>query len=154
ELKDRFLADGDDSGQKSFTSFNPKLGALWRYAPGQQAFANVSRSSEPPTFSELNPTATPGFADLKPQKAITAELGVRGETSRVAWDAAIYRAWVKDELQLFVVPGSGASGFALNADETVHQGLELGASARLFENLLVAAPVRGDSLTLRLAYTF
>ena len=42
-----------------------------------------------------------------------------------------------------MVPGSGASGFALNADRTIHQGLELG--------LAVALPGR---LKLRLAYTF
>src|SRR5690606_3662231 len=106
---DDFLADGDDSGRKSYASFNPKLGALWDYAPGQTAFANLSRSSEPPTFAELNPSATPGFADLDLQKAITAEIGARGEAGRFAWDVALYRAWVKDELQLFVAPGSGAS---------------------------------------------
>lgn len=154
ELEDDFLADGDDSGRKSYASFNPKLGALWDYAPGQTAFANLSRSSEPPTFAELNPSATPGFADLDLQKAITAEIGARGEAGRFAWDVALYRAWVKDELQLFVAPGSGASGFAVNADKTIHQGLELGGSARFLQNLLVAAPADGDAVTLRLAYAF
>jgi iron complex outermembrane receptor protein len=143
ELKDAFLTNGDDSGHESFTSLNPKIGALWDYAPGQTAFANLSRSSEPPTFSELNPSATPGFADLEPQTAVTAEVGGRGEVGRFAWDASLYRAWVKDELQLFVVPGSGASGFALNADRTIHQGVELGLGVELPENL-----------KLRLAYTF
>jgi iron complex outermembrane recepter protein len=61
---DRFLADGDDSGDKSFAGFSPKLGPLWQLAAEWQAFGNISRSFEAPTFAELNPTATPGFADL------------------------------------------------------------------------------------------
>jgi len=152
---DDFLVDGDDSAKKNYTWFSPKLGFLWDAASNVQVFGNVSRSVEPPSFSELNPTAAPGFAALKAQKAWTAELGVRGSWSIFDFDATVYRAWLKDELQQFT-NGMGAT-FSLNADRTVHQGIELGLTARLLDNLFTqgdAKAGKADRLVLRQAYTF
>lgn len=153
-LDDKFLGNGDDSGRRTFTSVNPKIGLLWEPRKDLQVFANVSRASEPPTFSELNPNANPGFANLKPQKSWTAEIGTRGKWRGIGFDLSLYRAWVRDELQLFVVPGSGAGGFALNADRTIHQGVELGLDATLLEGLTTSSADRRDKVGLRLAYTF
>ncbi|WP_162915160.1 TonB-dependent receptor family protein [Desertibaculum subflavum] len=154
ELDDNFLSNGDDSGRKNFTSVNPKIGVLWEPEPALQVFANLNRSTEPPTFGELNPSATPGFADLDAQKAWTAEIGTRGELlgGRIAFDLTAYRAWVKDELQLFVVAGSGAGGFAVNADKTIHQGIEAGVTVDLLRGLFVQSEAR-DRLSTRIAYT-
>lgn len=155
KAKDDFLADGDDSAKRRYTWFSPKLGFLWDVSPAMQAFANVSRAVEPPSFSELNPSAAPGFADLKAQKSWTAELGLRGSWSIFDIDVAVYRAWLKDELQQF--QAAGGASFALNAGRTVHQGIELGLSARLAENLFTsgdAAAGKADKLVLRQAYTF
>jgi iron complex outermembrane receptor protein len=151
ELDDNQLSNGDDTGRKTFTSVNPKLGVLWDVTEEAQLFANVSRASEPPTFSELNPSSAPGFADLDPQEAWTAEIGTRGGNERVGWDLSLYRAWIENELQLFVTPGSGQGGFALNADETIHQGIELGLNVKLLDGLF-AAP-GDDKLFWRQAYT-
>ncbi len=152
KAEDDFLGDGDDSAKKNYTWLNPKLGFLWDAAPQIQLFGNLSRSVEPPSFSELNPSAAPGFADLKAQKAWTAELGVRGNWGIFGWDVAIYRAWLKDELQQFAA-GGGAT-FSLNADRTIHQGIEIGLTARLFEGLFAGDAKSTDNLTLRQAYTF
>src|SRR3546814_8110140 len=70
---DRFLADGDHSGTDDYTYLNPKLGLIWDVDPTWQIFGNISRSTEPPTFSDLSPTAGAGFADIDPQKATTLE---------------------------------------------------------------------------------
>jgi iron complex outermembrane receptor protein len=153
-LDDRFLANGDDSGHKTFDSFNPKFGVLWAASKDIQVFANVSRASEPPTFSELNPNANPGFANLKPQKSWTAEIGARGKWNGIGFDLSLYRAWIRDELQLFVVPGSGAGGFALNADRTIHQGIELGIDATVLNGIATPASGTPDKVDFRLAYTF
>ncbi len=157
KAKDGFLSDGtDDSAKKSYTWLSPKVGFLWDASSGVQVFANVSRSVEPPSFSELNPSAAPGFAELKAQKSWTAELGVRGSWSVFDFDATVYRAWLKDELQQFVDPATGGT-FALNANRTIHQGIELGLSARLAENLFTsgdAAAGKADRVMLRQAYTF
>ncbi|HEX2889800.1 TonB-dependent receptor [Vineibacter terrae] len=153
-LDDKFLANGDDSGRKIFNSVNPKIGVLWQPRKDWQVFGNVSRASEPPTFAELNPSASPGFANLKPQTSWTAEIGTRGTWRGVGFDLSVYRAWIRNELQLFVVPGSGDGGFALNADRTIHQGVELGIDATLLEGLATATAAAPDKVQARLAYTF
>ena len=132
-IRDQDDQIGNDSAQKTYTSLMPKLGVLWDVTPDSQVFGNVTWTSEPPTFSELNPTAAPGFAALDPQKATTIEIGSRGHYQGIGWDAAIYHAWVSDELQLFT-NSSGASQ-AINADKTIHQGIELGLDVPVAENL-------------------
>jgi iron complex outermembrane receptor protein len=149
--KDRFLADGNDSDERDYNSVNPKLGLLWEIDRDTQVFGNVSRSSEPPGFSELNPTASPGFARLEQQKAVTAEVGTRGRREDYAWDVSLYRAWIRDELQLFT-QGDGSSQ-AANADRTVHQGLELGFDLAVAKAIFVPGD-KADRLWWRNAYTY
>ncbi|WP_086465894.1 TonB-dependent receptor family protein [Oceanibaculum nanhaiense] len=150
EVEDKFLSDGDASFDKSFTSFNPRLGLLWQAAPDWQLFGNLSRSTELPTLSDLSPTATAQIGAVDPQTAVTLEIGTRGSHGRLTWDVAVYRAWMKDEIQYFTAPNG--QSYAQNADSTIHQGLELGLDVRLLDDLF--APAGGDSLTLRQAYTF
>jgi iron complex outermembrane receptor protein len=148
---DRFLSDGDDGGLRVYNNANPKLGVLWDVDPATQVFGNLSRSAEPPTFSELNPTAAPGFADLKAQTATTLEIGTRGRHADYEWDLSLYRAWLRDELQLFQQPDG--TTLALNAGKTVHQGVELGLNLSLLKGLFADGP-DPDRLWLRQAYTF
>ncbi|HEX2115881.1 MAG TPA: TonB-dependent receptor, partial [Alphaproteobacteria bacterium] len=151
KAKDRFLADGNDSDERDYNSVNPKLGLLWEVDRNTQVFGNVSRSSEPPSFSELNPTASPGFARLEQQKAVTAEIGTRGRREDYAWDVSLYRAWIKDELQLFT-QGDGSTQ-AANADRTIHQGLELGFDVTVAKAMLAPGD-KPDRLWWRNAYTY
>lgn len=151
QATDRFLSDGNDSDERDYNSVNPKLGLLWEIDRRTQLFGNVSRSSEPPTFSELNPTASPGFARLEQQKAITAEIGSRGRRDDYAWDVSLYRAWIKDELQLFTQPDGSTQ--AANADRTVHQGLELGFDLTVAKGFLARGD-KPDRLWWRNAYSY
>lgn len=114
-----------NDADKIFRNLNPKLGVMWHVTPQSDIFASVTRSSEVPTFSELVQGAVTGFVPVKAQTAWTAEIGTRGRDSAFSWDATLYHARVKDEmLQFDVGPGVPASTF--NADETIHQGVELG----------------------------
>lgn len=143
-LTDNYLVNGNDSGTRTYFEVNPKIGALWEPRKGLQFFANVSRASEPPAWSELNPSVAPGFANLAPQTSWTAEIGTRGSIApTLGWDLSIYRSWVKDELQLLVVPGSGGSAIAVNIPSAIHQGIELGLNGTFMERL-----------TGRLAFTY
>jgi iron complex outermembrane recepter protein len=148
---DLFLADGNDTADKSYIGISPKVGLLWQVDQDWQVFGNVSRSFEAPTFAELNPTAVPGFADLSAQRATTVEIGTRGRRAAFAWDVAFYRAWIDDELLLFA-DNTGAT-FAVNANRTIHQGIELGGEIRLWSGLLQTGAER-DELRLRQAYTY
>lgn len=114
---------------KTWTWFAPRVGALWSPEPGVQAYANVTRSVEPPNFAALSPTGT-GFAPVVPQEATTAEIGARGRRGAWLWDVTLYRAELDHELLQFAVsPQVPATTF--NAGRTRHQGIEAAVDWRI-----------------------
>jgi iron complex outermembrane receptor protein len=116
----------DGSYFRSFSRTSPRIGAIYQVAPKVQAYANVSGSFEPPSFSELGATSTP-TANNKAQRATTAEIGTRGELNGWNWDIAAYYAKVKDEL-LVLNTGVPNQTATINADKTIHAGLDAGVS--------------------------
>ena len=150
DYKDKFLRDGDRSGEKNYYGISPKIGAIYTITPDVQLFTNLSRAYEPPTFSELT-QSIPGFsglANIKAQESTTFEIGSRGESGRFNWDASIYRSSVNNELMTYSLGGT-ATG-VLNADSTIHQGLELGFGAVLLENVAT----QDDLVTMRVSYSY
>jgi iron complex outermembrane receptor protein len=143
--EDRFPANGlnNDARDKTYRGFSPKLGFLYDYAPKVQFFGNVSRSFEPPSFSELASgiTIAPTLADA--QKATTFEIGTRGTLGMAEWDVALYHARIKDELLTLQDPNNPGATTTVNADKTIHQGIELGLNLAL-----------GQAFLLRNAYQF
>lgn len=111
-----------------FSDSAPKLGMLFAPAAGSQWFANVSGSIEAPPFGELvyNPTRPLAQA----QGGTTAEIGWRGQLGGWNGDAVVYRSRVRREL-LALADAQGIALGTVNADRTVHQGLELSASGTL-----------------------
>lgn len=155
EVSDRFLSDGNNSGDPSYQAFNPKAGLLYEITEDDQVFANFSRSFEPPSFGELVRVAGGGITDLRAQRASTVEAGTRGRENRLTWDAAWYYSWVDDELLSLNDPLGIPLG-TVNADDTTHQGIELGAEIEILKGLL---PSRGeeneeDRVTLRTVYNW
>lgn len=115
---------------KDYDWFAPRLGILWESPSGAQAYANVTRSVEPPNFGSLSPTAD-GFAPVEAQEAWTYEAGLRGRTEEFSWDVAVYRAELDGELLNFVVnPALGIPAATFNAERTIHQGVEAGVDWR------------------------
>lgn len=136
-----------------FTSVSPKAGVLWDFAENAQVYANVTRSYEPPTFSELVQATVFRFVPLDPQRAVTFEIGTRGTGETVAWDVALYRAEVKGELINFTIsPSIPASTF--NADETIHQGIEASLTLDVGAHGLETLLPEGSRLLLEQAYMF
>jgi iron complex outermembrane receptor protein len=132
DYSDHLNAANDDD--KIFRSLNPKIGVLWKAGPGAEIYASVTRSSEVPTFSELVQGAVPGFVPVKLQKAWTAEIGSRGREGKFFWDATLYYARVQDEMLQFTTSADiPASTF--NADDTIHQGAEIGVGWQATEEL-------------------
>lgn len=148
DRRDRFLSDGDQSGHRSYDSFSPRLGVVWDVDRDWQVFANVSRSAEVPTF-DANTFASPASSDLEAQRATTWEIGTRGRRERLAWDVAVYRSAISNELQCLTTgPWSPCS--IANADRTIHQGIELGLGLSLLESTFD----EGDSLWLNATYAY
>ena len=147
--EDNNYTSPQESDDKIYRSFNPKLGVIYETAKDVQFFANVSKSHETPTFSELTQSGTVGFTPLDMQKAWTAEVGSRGNSGIIDWDVSLYRSWIRDEMLQYSV-GSGSPASTFNAGDTIHQGLELGLNLRIAENIFSSS----DKLKLNNAYTF
>ncbi len=124
------------SDSTTFSGLNPKLGILWQPQNDIQLFTNITRSQDVPDFTDLTQTigTTTQFVDLKAQKAWTFEAGTRGEHGRFGWDTTAYRSWVKDELLQYTT-GVGIPASTFNAGNTIHQGLEIGASFALNDRI-------------------
>lgn len=151
EVEDRFLSNGDQSGKASFDFWNPKVGMVWDVTPWAQVFANVSKSAEAPTFSEIA-IATGSTTSLDPQEAVTFEIGTRGGSPDFRWDVAAYRSLIENEFQCLAVPAAGTCT-QVNIDNSIHQGLELGFGATLWKSIFERGP-DADRLWLNAAYTF
>ena len=111
-----------------YSRLSPKLGVLHHLSHEVDIYANASGSFEPPSFSE----SAAGAAFNKAQRAMTYEIGARGENSlssaKFAWDISAYRANIKNEL-LALTP-AGFTTLTVNADRSVHQGVEVGLSVK------------------------
>lgn len=115
---------------------NLSLGLNLNTSESQRWFANISSSSEAPTFWEItavtvapnNPaSANLALTDLDLQKAVTFEVGGQGMLAENHfWDLAVYRSQVEDEL-ISTADMVGGRGVTSNySDDTIHQGIELG----------------------------
>jgi len=141
--------------RQDYFGVNPKMGFTYEAAAGVQLYGNVSRSMEPPSFSEMGNVTialVPTFVPRAEQTAWTFELGTRGERGRFAWDVAGYHALLDGELLTLTLPGGGGAASTINAEDTTHSGVELGASWRLWEGIPTGEGRDGDALTARVSY--
>lgn len=135
------------STSATYSGINPKLGLLWQPDKNTQAYVDITRSQDVPDFGDLTQTFsnTTRFTPLASQHAWTLEFGTRGTRDRVSWDVTAYRSIVRDQLLQYTTnPDIPASTF--NANKTVLQGIEAGASVELFRN--VTGRGAGDRITL------
>lgn len=129
KLKDKLIVAGvDESFDKNYVQSNPKLGLLYDWSPAVQLFGNISRSFEPPSFGELTSLVV---NSLKAQTGTTFEIGSRGNSAFIDWDVALYYSRLQDELLAVAAPTSTIATQTINADKTIHRGLEMGLTARL-----------------------
>ena len=134
DSKDQLIrrATGDQSVDETYSQTSPKLGLLYQLQPQVQLFTNVSRSFEPPSFGELNNRVA---SALNAQEGTTFEIGTRGNSENIDWDVALYYARLQDELLQVAPVAPPLASQTVNADKTIHRGLELGLTARLPLNL-------------------
>ena len=136
DVTDRFLADGDDSGARTFDAVSPVLGLSWQATADVVVYANASRSFESPTTTELaNPSTAGGFnPDLEPQFARQAELGARATLPHgQRLTAAAFWIGLDDELVPFELPAFPGRDFFANAGSSERTGLELSWQRRFGE---------------------
>ena len=132
---------GDQSHDDHFRAFNPKGGVAYQWNDKSLVYLNLSRSFQPVSFDESigvqeGEDGGEVFHDLEPQHAITLELGTRGEAGPLTWDLVLYRSWVHHELLALNNPQGVPLG-TVNADDTIHQGIEAGLELELVDGLFV-----------------
>lgn len=144
--------------EKAYRGIVPKVGLMFEPARDLQFFADFTGSRDVPDFTDLTQNFSagavgPSFTPLAAQKAWTGEIGSRGKWDRFAWDVTYYHSELQDELLKFNAnPGLGIPATTFNAKRTMHQGVELAASADLMRDIF--APGGGDLLKLSQLWTW
>ncbi|RZA20071.1 MAG: TonB-dependent receptor [Lysobacteraceae bacterium] len=125
-VRDRFLANGDDSGDVQFRRSLPVAALHWHPATGRALHLAWGRGFETPTLNELayRPTGDGPNRGLRPAVSSQWELGGSIAQGQRQWTAAWFDIRTRDEI---VVDGSsdGRTTYR-NAAHTVRRGLELG----------------------------
>jgi iron complex outermembrane receptor protein len=140
-VRDAFLSDGDDSGERVMDALSGAGGIAWEVSPAFQPYVNLATSFETPTTTELanRPTGPGGFnPDLQPQRAANYEIGLRGRVAAVgSYSLAAYWMAVEDELIPFEVPGDPGRRYYRNAGSATHRGIEADLTLRPLTALAV-----------------
>lgn len=129
------IADRFDREESDHEAWSPRVGVTYRLGSRRDAalYVQLSRAFKAPTLDQLfDVRPLPDFAggtftianpSLEPQKATNVEAGISSSTGRMAFDAAAYWMHVDDEIDFDV-----ATFRYQNISESIHRGLELGAS--------------------------
>jgi iron complex outermembrane receptor protein len=123
---DRFLSNGDDSGERRFDYANPVLGLRWQASPALTLHASAARGYETPTLGELayRPDGTGGFnTALRPQVGRQAEAGAKWRQGALQADLALFAINTRDEIA--VATNSGGRASFRNIGRTERRGAEL-----------------------------
>ena len=135
-VRDRYLANGDDSGDLSYSYNNPVLGLRWTLAPTWMLHASVARGFESPTLGELAYRAdgSAGFnSGLRGQKSTQFEIGSKWRGTRAGLalelDTTVFGIRTQDEIGVQSNAG-GRSSFQ-NVGRTARSGVEVAGAAAL-----------------------
>jgi len=118
----------------SFDHLSPKLGAVLQINSEHNAYLNMHRAFRTPSVSQLfRAGRSVNSTELKPVKADSFELGLRGElVKNLRYDLTFYLMQVKDDIVSIVDAGERKS---VNAGETEHKGVELSLQGTLVDEL-------------------
>jgi iron complex outermembrane receptor protein len=123
---DRYLSNGDDSGQVDVSSTNPVAGLVYRANPSTSYYASYGRGFETPTLNELayRPDGSAGLnTSLKPARSNNVEVGWKFAPSN-AVGATVALFGVRTEDDIVVLTNVGGRASFGNAASTERSGLE------------------------------
>ncbi len=132
DSQDYFRSNGNDSGAVTFVKTNPVAGVLYRIAPSWNAYANIGRGFETPTFAELAYRASGtglNFA-LQPAESLHREIGLKGRLAPATrLNLALFHINTTNEI--VVDAATGGRTLYKNAPGTRRSGLEAAWESRL-----------------------
>lgn len=120
----------------------PRFGLTYQVHPILQLFGNISRSVDPAATWQYSPsTYTANQNYVRPlvlQTGTTVEGGLKINTSRFEGSVALYRSWIRHEIlpvQLAAATSTSAAlQSAFNSSPTIHQGIEAGMRATIWQD--------------------
>ena len=132
DVRDAYLANGDDSGGVSYSHTTPVLGALYKINPLLNVYASAARGFETPTLNELFYSGSGGGFNfgLRAAQSTHLEVGAKaivGAQTRI--NAALFQVRTSDEL--VVDASSGGRTSYKNASKTLRQGGEVSLDTSL-----------------------
>ena len=140
DITDRFLSNGDDSGEIEFDAVSPSFGLNY-VMENASIFASMSSSFETPTTTELaNPDASGGFnALLKPQEANNIEIGYKSIKNDIYREIAVFNIDLNDELVPYELEEFPGRTFYSNVGKSSRKGIETLVSWSVKPNLTLDA---------------
>ncbi|WP_301361938.1 TonB-dependent receptor family protein [Stutzerimonas nitrititolerans] len=122
EANDRYLSDGDASGERNLDDWNYSLGLSRQLDARHVAYLRYATSFETPTINEM---ANPGGGGFNPSlgaaQSVNREIGLKGEHPGLRYEAVLYSMRIEDEL----VPVVDGRTFYTNAGRSRRDGVEL-----------------------------
>jgi len=147
EAIDRFLSDGNQSGQRIMHAASPKVGLVYSASDALNVYTNYATAYQTPVTVELSnrpPGQGGGFnQDLQPATLRTVEAGARGflAASQLRYELVGYASTLQNAFVPFQRPDEQT--YYVNAGESSRHGVEA---------LLEWTPVA--RLKTRVAYTY
>lgn len=146
DVDDRFLGDGDDSGDRDMDALSVNLGLMWRIQEDMNLYATLGSAFETPTTTELANPLGGGFNQaVDAQEAVNYELGLRGALAeqRFSYDVALFVTKVEDELTPYELAANPGRTYYENAGRSTRRGVEMALGYSITQGL-----------DLALAYTY
>ena len=119
-----------------YTHVSPKLGVSYEFTPAISGFAAYNHAFRAPSEGQLfRQGSALNTIDLKPVKADSYEVGMRGKASAdIRYEISVYSMTKEDDILNYRDPITGATQ-AVNAGTTLHEGIEFGLAASLTTSL-------------------
>ena len=133
-----YYGQSDDT-TLSFTHLSPKLGATFAIDHDTHVFASYNHAFRAPSEGQLfRPSAQTSATraqlaaasalGLQPVKVDQYELGLRGKSHGIDYQASVYHLQKRDDILSYRDPATNATQ-SVNAGKTLHRGVELGLGA-------------------------
>lgn len=129
-------------------ALSPRLGLVWHASPLLQPYVQVAKGFRTPTPWQINggvsntganpPYRSIGNPDLKPERSLSAEVGLRGREGSLRWGVALFKSRYRDLI---------VGNVDVTASTTVPLDPGMAASTRTFQSINAArAEITGVEL--------
>ena len=133
---------------KAWTFVNPKVGVTAALRPGVSAFASIGRTSREPARNDLfagdddlnaaNVEALGDFARVRPEEVTDLESGITVTGPRGQLTAGLYAMEFRNDIARIGAPTASGLVLRRNVGASYRRGVEVDASHRIHERLVVA----------------